>query len=766
MAGQADLFGKLRELARNLWWTWQPNVINLFRELDPVLWRVTDHNPIEFLNQIPREQLERRAGEMALHSRIDYAFRRLHEYLADTDSWGAMYAASLRPRPVAYFSAEFGLHESLPIYSGGLGVLAGDHLKSASDLGIPLVGVGLLYDQGYFRQWLNADGWQQESYLVTNRDLLPVEEALGPDGKPVTVSIDTRAGVLHAKVWRVEVGRTLLLLMDANVPQNSDYDRALTARLYGGDTRIRIRQEVLLGIGGVRALHALNIHPSVIHLNEGHSAFGGLEMVRSTMETQGISFGEAVRDVAAMTVFTTHTPVAAGHDRFGADLVEEHLGKVRESLHLSFEDFMGLGRVYPTDPNETFCMTVLALKLSRHANGVSALHGQVSRRMWHPLFPVRGEEEVPIGHITNGVHVQTWLAPQMHALFDKTFGVDWPGRMREPKTWAAIDEVDDGELWETHQVLKARLIEFSRRRLANQSRRREEGEEAAKKFADVLDLEVLTIGFARRFATYKRANLILSDVEKLAEMVASKDRPVQFVFAGKAHPEDQLGKALIQNIVKLARDAKFAHRIVFVEDYDMNVARHLVQGVDVWLNNPRRPQEASGTSGEKALLNGVLNFSIPDGWWAEAYDGTNGFAIGIGQTHSNIQVQDERDHADLARTLAEEVIPLYYDRDASGLPRKWIARQKNAIRGLGWRFNADRMVMDYVQNSYLPAALGPLLLHAEVIPRFTAPSPPGEGRGEGGRDSTATATSRRAHPERIGQLRWPHPSTNTRPSST
>ncbi len=706
MVGQSDLLGKLRELARNLWWTWQPNVINLFRELDPVLWRTTDHNPIEFLNQIPREQLERRAAEMALHSRIDYAFRRLHEYLADTDSWGAMYAASLRPRPVAYFSAEFGLHESLPIYSGGLGVLAGDHLKSASDLGIPLVGVGLLYDQGYFRQWLNSDGWQQEQYLVANRDLLPVEEAVGPDGKPVTVSIDTRAGVLHAKVWRVEVGRTLLLLMDSNVIQNNDYDRALTARLYGGDTRIRIRQEVLLGIGGVRALQALGIHPSVIHLNEGHSAFGGLEMVRSAMETQGVSFGEAVRDVAAMTVFTTHTPVAAGHDRFNADLVEEHLGKIRESLHLSFEDFMGLGRVYPTDPNETFCMTVLALKLSRHANGVSALHGQVSRRMWHPLFPVRGEEEVPIGHITNGVHVQTWLAPQMHLLFDKTFGVDWPGRMRDPQTWRAIDDVDDGELWETHQVLKARLIEFARRRLESQANRRDEGEEAAKKASDVLDLEVLTIGFARRFATYKRANLILSDVERLAQMVASKDRPVQFVFAGKAHPEDQLGKALIQNIVKLTRDAKFAHRIVFVEDYDMNVARHLVQGVDVWLNNPRRPQEASGTSGEKALLNGVLNFSIPDGWWAEAYDGANGFAIGIGQTHSNIQVQDERDHADLARTLAEEVIPLYYDRDAAGLPRKWIARQKNAIRGLGWRFNADRMVMDYVQNSYLPAALG------------------------------------------------------------
>ena len=706
MVGQASILDKLRELARNLWWTWQPSVINLFRELDPALWRSTDHNPIEFLNQIPPEQLERRAAEMALHSRIDYAFRRLHEYLKDTDSWGAKYAANLRPRPVAYFSAEFGLHESLPIYSGGLGVLAGDHLKSSSDLGIPLVGIGLLYDQGYFRQSLNAEGWQQEAYLQANRELLPVEEARGPDGKPVTVAIDTHAGVLHAKLWRVEVGRTLLLLLDSNVPENNDYDRALTARLYGGDARVRIRQEVLLGIGGVRALQAVGIQPAVIHLNEGHSAFAGLEMIRSVMADQEVPFGEAVRDVAGMTVFTTHTPVAAGHDRFPAALVEEHLGKLREQMHLSYEDFMGLGRVYPHDPNEPYCMTVLALKLSRHANGVSALHGQVSRRMWHPLFPNKAEEEVPIGHITNGVHVQTWLAPQMHQLFDKTFGIDWPGRMREPSTWRAIDEVDDGELWEAHQVLKARLIDFVRRRLADQARRRGEEDAAARRTREALDLEVLTIGFARRFATYKRANLVLSDAEALAAMVSSADRPVQFVFAGKAHPEDQLGKALIQNIVKLTKDTRFSHRIVFVEDYDMNVARHLVQGVDVWLNNPRRPQEASGTSGEKALLNGVLNCSILDGWWAEAYDGTNGFAIGTGQTHSSPPVQDERDHDALARVLAEQVIPLYYDRDASGLPRHWIARQKAAIRGLGWRFNADRMVMDYVQNGYLPAALG------------------------------------------------------------
>src|SRR5947208_3239016 len=382
MVGQTQRIDKLRELARNLWWSWQPNVVSLFRELDPQLWRRLDHNPVEFLKLLPPEVLERRAGEMALDSRIDYAFRRLAEYQKNTDSWGSVYAANLRARPVAYFSAEFGLHESLPIYSGGLGVLAGDHLKSASDLGIPLIGIGLLYDQGYFRQTLDGEGWQKELYLNANPDLLPIEQVFGPDDKPLLIALQTHSGILRARAWRVEVGRTTLLLLDSNVRENSESDRALTARLYGGDARVRIRQELLLGVGGVRVLNALGIHPSVLHLNEGHSAFATLEMIRAIVEASGLPFGEVVRDVAAMTVFTTHTPVAAGHDRFPAPLVEEHLGQIRQALHLSYEDFMGLGRVYPPDPNAPFCMTVLALKLSRHANGVSALHGQVSRRMW------------------------------------------------------------------------------------------------------------------------------------------------------------------------------------------------------------------------------------------------------------------------------------------------------------------------------------------------------------------------------------------------
>jgi len=693
-------------LARNLWWTWQHNVVALFRELDPALWRRLDHNPVEFLTRLPVEQLERRAAEMALDSRIDYAFRRLAEYLKDRQSWGSVRASILGARPVAYFSAEFGLHESLPIYSGGLGVLAGDHLKSASDLGIPLIGVGLLYAQGYFRQSLDVNGWQQESYLNADLNLLPIETVVGPDKTPLLVRVQTTTNMLYARVWRVGVGRTHLLLLDSNVPENNESDRMLTARLYGGDARVRIRQELLLGVGGVRALHALGIQPSVLHLNEGHSAFAIVEMVRYVMDQSNLPFGEVVREVAGMTVFTTHTPVSAGHDRFPAPLVEEHLGKIREALRLSYDDFMGLGRVYPGDPGEQFCLTVLALKLSRYANGVSALHGAVSRRMWHPLYPNTAEENVPIGHITNGVHVQSWVSPQMHLLFDRNLGTDWPKRQRLPETWEGIEAVEDAELWETQQVLKARLINFIRNRLVQQARRRNEPDAAIERAMHALDLGALTIGFARRFATYKRAGLILQDVERLTDLVSASERPIQIIFGGKSHPEDRFGKELIQSIVGWTKKDPFASRIVFVEDYDMNVARQLVQGVDVWLNNPRRPQEASGTSGQKAVFNGTLNFSILDGWWAEAYDGRNGFAIGQGQTHASPSVQDERDHRLLLETLTEQVVPLYYQRDATGLPREWIARQKNAFRTLAWRFNADRMVMDYVQHSYLPAAGG------------------------------------------------------------
>jgi starch phosphorylase len=697
---------RLCALAQNLWWSWDDETTSLFRELDPVLWRELDYNPIALLEQIPIDKLEERASQLALHSRINYAYRRMQEYLTSKRTWGTRHAGVLWARPVAYFSAEFGLHESMPIYSGGLGILAGDHLKSASDLGIPLIGIGLFYDQGYFKQRLDIDGWQQEDYIRVDGDLLPIEPAKNASGDPITVRIKTRTGTISARVWRVSAGRNTLLLLDSNVEGNQPEDRELTARLYGGDDRVRIRQELLLGIGGVQALSALGVSPGVAHLNEGHSAFAALELVRIRMASEGISADEAMRRVSSQVVFTTHTPVPAGHDRFPPQLVEEHLGPLREALGLSEDQLMAWGRVDAYNPDEKFCMTVLALKLSRRANAVSSLHGSVSRAMWMDLFPGHAEEQIPIGHITNGVHVPTWLAPQMRQVYDRHFGPDWPERCSEPGFWETIDNVDDGELWETHQALKARLIDIARRRAAACAERRGEPAELVTQLRRSLSLDALTIGFARRFATYKRANLILQDLERIVSLVNDPQVPIQFVFAGKAHPRDWPGKEVLQQIARLMRDPLFAGKLLFIEDYDINVGRHLVQGVDVWLNTPRRPLEASGTSGQKVVLNGGLNLSIIDGWWAEAYDGLNGFAIGLGETHASTDVHDMRDGEALMKVLCDEVIPLYYDRDADGLPRGWISRMKRAIRTLGWRFSADRMVMDYVLKSYIPAAGG------------------------------------------------------------
>ena len=697
---------RLWSLARNLWWSWDHDTASLFRDLNPLRWRQLNQNPVSLLAELPLAKLEHRAAELVLHSRINYAYRRLQEYLHADRTWGTRHAGVLRPRPVAYFSAEFGIHESLPVYSGGLGVLAGDHIKSASDLAIPLVGVGLFYGQGYFRQRLDRDGWQQEEYLETDVNQLPLELAIGKNGRPVAVQIGTRNGSIHAKVWRVAVGRCDLFLLDSDVEGNAPDDRKLTSRLYGGDARTRIRQELLLGVGGFRALKAMGITPGVLHLNEGHSGFAVLEAIHTRMQEEGIAFDSAVPRVSREVVFTTHTPVPAGHDRFDADLIEEHLGPLREGLGLSQDSLMGLGREKPSNQQEIFCMTVLGLRFSRRANAVSALHGEVSRAMWTGLCPGKPEDEVPIGHITNGVHVPSWLAPQMFRLYDRHLGTNWHEHSSEARIWEGIENVDDGELWETHLSLKSQLLEFVRHRAVEQAERRVEAREILQRLGKILTPDALTIGFARRFATYKRANLILRDIENLASMVNDPKRPVQFVFAGKAHPNDEPGKRVLQQIAELMRNPRFADKFVFVEDYDINVGRYLVQGVDVWLNNPRRPLEASGTSGQKVVLNGGLNLSVLDGWWAEAYDGMNGFAIGTGRTHSDMNVHDTRDGEDLHRALREEVIPLYYQRDRDGLPRGWIKRMKRTIRTLGWRFNADRMVMDYTTKCYIPAAGG------------------------------------------------------------
>ena len=703
---------KLTERASNYWWSWDPDTSSLFRAIDPVRWSELAHNPVLLLKEYPPEKLELRARDEVMHSRINWAYRRWQEYMRTGDSWGSTHAGILGRRPVAYFSAEFGLHESLPIYSGGLGVLAGDHLKSASDLGIPLVGVGLFYGEGYFSQRLDSQGWQQEEYTPVDSENLPIHPALDPDGNPVVISVNTRSGAIYARVWLVNVGRIRLYLLDTNIEQNKDEDRHLTARLYGGDSRTRIRQEVMLGIGGAKALKALGIRPSVVHMNEGHSAFAPLELIRERMHEDGLSFDDALRETAAMGVFTTHTPVAAGHDRFDAALTTEHVGPLAEELGLSDDALLGMGRVDPQNHEESFCMTVLAFRLSNRANAVSALHGVVSRRMWASLWPWRSATEIPVGHITNGVHVPSWLAAQMRVLYDRFLPAQWYLRTGEPEVWAGFEAVTPGELWETHQSLKNRLINYSRKRLVKQAERRQESASDIETAGEALDPRVLTIGFARRFAPYKRANLLLQDLELLKQILLDADRPVQFVFAGKAHPADDNGKRIVQEVFEATRDERWRGKIVLLEDYDINLGRHLVQGVDVWLNNPRRPLEASGTSGQKVVLNGGLNCSVLDGWWAEAYDGENGFAIGTGRTHVDDAIQDERDAQSLKEVLLNEVIPLYYDRDADDLPQQWIQRMKRAVRTLGWRFNADRMVMDYVQHTYVPAAGG---LSCEMI---------------------------------------------------
>ncbi len=701
-----NLYDKCIALARNLWWSWHPEVTNLFRELDPIRWRQLDHNPIALLAEFTPERLEARAAELVLYSRINQAYRRLKEYMAADSTWSNINAGVLGSKPVVYFSAEFGIHESVPIYSGGLGVLAGDHVKSASGLGIPLLAVGLFYNQGYFKQQLDIDGYQHEEYLPSRVDLLPIERAIGADEKPIMVQVDTRSGTIFAQVWKMSVGRVNLYLLDCDVEGNTPEDRELTSRLYGGDTRTRIRQELVLGVGGVRAIRALGIVPGVYHLNEGHSAFATLEAVRGRMDRDGYSFDDSVRKVARQTVFTTHTPVPAGHDRFDGGLMEEHLGPMRDALGISHDQLMGLGRVEPHNHDEPFCMTVLGLKLSRRANAVSALHGHVSRKMWSNLWPWRVEEEVPIGHITNGVHVPSWLSWQMLMLYDRIFPAGWIRRMGESDIWQRIYDCDPGELWETHYALKNLLLQFVRRRVSRQCRRRGECDEAVEQARVVLDPNILTIGFARRFATYKRADLVLGDLERLLTLVTDPDRPIQIIFAGKAHPADEPGKSLIRKIANLRHDVRIGGRVVFVEDYDINVCRHLIQGVDVWLNNPRRPLEASGTSGQKVVLNGGLNCSILDGWWAEAFDGRNGFAIGRGETHARDEITDCRDSEALYHTLENEVIPLFYERDSDGLPRTWIKMMMNSISSLAWRFSAHRMVMDYARACYVPAAGG------------------------------------------------------------
>ncbi len=697
---------RLRDLAYNLWWTWNHEAIDLFRRLDRDLWETTGHNPVLMLGTIRQERLEQVAEDDGFLAHLDRVWREFDRYMQSKGTWYHKTHGRQDGLLIAYFSAEFGLTESLSIYAGGLGILAGDHLKSASDLGLPLVGVGLLYQQGYFRQYLNPDGWQQELYPDNDFYNLPVTLERQLSGAPLLIELEYPGRWVKAQVWRAQVGRVPLYLLDTNIECNRPEDRDITDQLYGGDDDMRIRQEILLGIGGLRALRALGLQPTVCHMNEGHSAFLALERIRLLMEEQGLSFAEAREAAVAGHVFTTHTPVPAGIDWFHPDLVDYYFSRYYPRLGLSRHEFLGLGRMNPEDPNGYFCMAILAMRLANRTNGVSQLHAQVSREMWQEVWPQVPAAEVPILSITNGIHPRSWISHDMADLYDRYLGPRWIERPADQAVWQQVMRIPDEELWRTHERRRERLVAFARRRLRAQLEQRGSRPAEVQAAEEVLNPEVLTIGFARRFATYKRGTLLFQDIDRLARILSNKDRPVQIIFAGKAHPRDNPGKELIRQIIHHARREEFRNRIVFLEDYDMVVARYLVQGVDLWLNTPRRPHEASGTSGMKATANGALNLSILDGWWAEGYTPETGWAIGHGEEYPEDQFdyQDRVESNAIYDLLEKEIVPLFYERGRDGLPRGWIARMKAAMRDHAAVFNTNRMVHEYFEVCYLPSA--------------------------------------------------------------
>ncbi len=695
---------KLRELAYNLHWSWHHEAIDLFRRLDSDLWESSGHNPVLMLGRIGQNRLEAVAEDPGFLAHLERVYQELQSYLTDRSTWFCRTYRQWDSPLVAYFSAEFGVTECMSIFAGGLGVLAGDHLKSASDLGIPLVGVGLLYQQGYFRQYLNESGWQQEAYEDNDFHNLPLVLQEQPGGEPLLVRVPHPGRQVTAQVWRAQVGRVPLYLLDTNLAQNRPEDRDITDQLYGGDLETRMRQEMVLGIGGFRALQALGQQPLVYHANEGHSAFLALERIRFLMESQGLTFNQAREVVSSALIFTTHTPVAAGQDYFPPALVERYFSEYAREMGLGMQEFTGLGRINPMDEQEQFCMTTLALRTAAYSNGVSRLHGQVSRRMWQVLWPRVPEDEIPIEHVTNGVHLQSWISREMKELYDRYLGLRWREEPAEMVVWEGVKHIAAEELWRTHERRRERLVAYCRGRLRQQLVNRGASQAEIEAADEVLDPQVLTVGFARRFATYKRAALLLHDLPRLEKIINHPNRPVQFIFAGKAHPKDEPGKQLIQRIITLARQDPYRRRIVFLEDYDMAVSRYLVQGSDVWLNTPLRFLEASGTSGMKAVANGVLNLSILDGWWDEAYQPEVGWSIGRRETYDNRDYQDQVEAAAMYDLLEREVVPLFYGCGPDGLPRRWIDKMKASIKTLCSFFNTHRMVGDYTRNFYLPAA--------------------------------------------------------------
>ncbi len=694
----------LLELAKNFWWIWNPDAVELFRRLDRKLWEDVYHNPVKLLGEIAQNKLGEAAkddGYIAHLARVYAAFK-AH---LDSPGWFKEAHPDKDKLQVVYFSAEFGLHESLPIYSGGLGILAGDHLKSASELAIPLAAVGLLYRNGYFQQYLSHDGWQQEAYPELDFYNLAVEQMKYTDGSPVRVRVDLPDNAVFCNVWRVNVGRIPLYLLDTNVIENAPADREITSRLYGGGTELRIKQEIVLGIGGCRALEALAITPTVFHMNEGHSAFSALERIRVLLaEHPNLTFDEVRQEVMATSIFTTHTPVPAGIDMFPPDLMLKYFRNYFPSLKLDEEGFLALGREDVYNKKQGFSMAVLAIRLADGINGVSWLHGDVSRHMWHNLWPQVPPDEVPIRHVTNGIHVRTWLSPDIAFTLDRYLGEGWMKNPADHSVWERVSQIPDEEFWRAHERCRERLVSWARQTLHEQLLKRGSNYDEVAVADEILDPEALTIGFARRFATYKRSALLLRDTERLKRLLEDAKRPIQFIFAGKAHPADNEGKELIRAIVNFARSTpQIRRRMVFLENYDMNIARYLVQGVDVWLNTPRRGMEASGTSGMKAAANGIPNCSVLDGWWVEGYSSDVGWAIGRGETYPDAGYQDHVESMALYDLLEKQIIPSFYQRGVDNIPREWITRMKNCMRKLAPVFNTNRMVREYSEKFYIPA---------------------------------------------------------------
>ena len=691
----------LREMSFNLWWTWEPSARRLFRHLDPELWDRTNHNPIRMLQLSRQSRLEELSQDKNFLRELKQVFEEFEKYLGRHDTYGKTGAGSGIKNPIAYFSAEFGFHESIPNYSGGLGILASDHCKSASDLDLNFVAIGLLYRHGYFRQQIDKEGIQGAINLNQNFYHLPIREVRRGDTK-LLISVPILDREVFTRLWELRVGRVNVYLLDTDIPENTAEDRLITAELYGGDLEMRMRQEVMLGIGGVKALTALGIQPDVFHMNEGHSAFLALERIRLNVVEKKLDFYSALQVVAAANVFTTHTPVPAGQDSFSREMMLKYFGKFAKELNIPFDELFSFGQTR-LNPNDPLSMTILALRLSRHANGVSKLHGEVTRSLWKDVWSGVPVHEVPITSITNGVHTKTWMAPEFAALYRKHLGA-WEEHLTEPEFWRGVIDIPDAQLWETHQKLKRRLIDFVRDRERQRRERMGESPEFIRKVNRILDPETLTIGFARRFATYKRGTLLFSDKERLKRLVNDTTRPVQFIFAGKAHPRDEAGKALIQEVYKFSREPGLENRVVFLEDYDSYIARRLVQGVDLWLNHPLRPLEASGTSGMKSAPNGGINLSVLDGWWREGYNCSNGWAIGAEIDNGTTEFQNEVDASSLYQLLENQIVPLYYAKPDGKLPLAWLQLMRESIRSVTPVFNTQRMAKEYTEQLYIPAA--------------------------------------------------------------